>query len=219
MKEIIFSLILNALTSQVVCANEDHEAKFQASSWQILKYSSLKENTISFDKDLLTIGVDSSASPLIYPLSAATSFKKLHFKGHIKGTLNLKEKQGDKGADDFLVRVGVVYEGEQTLNFFQKAIAAKWITTLFELAPSGSGVSYIQFFNLYDDDRLKDQRRTHPQSELLKESFVAKASDQFDITVDLDPTKKVLALWLSSDGDDTNSRFQVQFEQIKLLSK
>ena len=144
--------------------------------------------------------------------------KELLFKASLKGKVNYQKSQGEKGSDDFSLRVGVVYEGDKTLNFFQKAIAANWIVTLFELAPEGTGVSQINFYNTFQDKKLRDTKREHPLSDLLIENFVAdiSKSDSVDVKVPLNPSKKILALWISSDGDDTSSKYEVRLSKIIL---
>ncbi len=196
------------------------EVSFNKIDWQVLSYSGITPNQFQFEKSHLKLKIDKSASPLIYPLKKPINVKELSFKGRVQGQLNLKEKQGEKGSDDFLLRVGLVYEGEQTLNWFQKKIAASWIIKLFELAPSGTGVSHIQFYNIYSDDRLNGVSRTHPLSELIKESMVAKVDNQqeFEVKINIEQKRKVLAIWISSDGDDTNSQFEVLINSLSLQS-
>ena len=196
----------------------EHTVKFDKELFKVLSYSSINPNEFKFRVKDLFIKVKGSASPLIYPLKDPKTFKELSFKAKLKGRVNYKGAQGEKGSDDFSLRVGVVYEGDKTLNFFQKAIAAKWIVTLFELAPNGTGVSEINFFNTFQDKKLKDKSREHPLSDLLVENFVSDVSnsDMIDVKVPLDKNKKILALWISSDGDDTSSNFEVVLNEIKL---
>lgn len=195
----------------------------RAEGWQILEYSSIPPHDIDFSADGMTLIVRQSASPVIFPIKPRT-VSTLKVSAEITGKLNLKPRpQGDEGNDDFLLRVGLVYEGGQTLNFLQRSFAAKWIKTLFDLAPEGTGVERIQFFNAYSDPSLADTARVHPLSDLMSEHFVTyvpQAADgeirkvQFEIQTKTD--RRVLALWLSSDGDDTQSSFRVMFLEIEL---
>ena len=192
---------------------------FKESNFNVLSYSSIKPNEFSFNNENLEIKVDSSASPLIYPLKSSKNYSKMIFSARFDDKVKVSGPQGDKGHDDFSLRVGVVYEGDRTLNFFQRAVAAKWITTLFELAPEGTGVSQINFFNTYVDKRLASKSRVHPLSDLLVENFVGdlSTSNEVSVSVDLDRSKKILALWISSDGDDTQSKYIVEINQISLV--
>ena len=212
-----FSIFLIFLFSLSSFASE-HSVKFKKEFFQILSYSSIRPNEFAFKSNELIIKVDNSASPLIYPLKEAKKYKELLFKANLKGKVSYQKWQGEKGNDDFSLRVGVVYEGDKTLNFFQKAIAANWIVTLFELAPEGTGVSQINFYNTFQDKKLRETKRKHPLSDLLIENFVAdiSKSDSVDVKVPLNPSKKILALWISSDGDDTSSKYEVRLSKIIL---
>ncbi len=194
-----------------------------AEGWQVLEYSNIPSHDIDFAADGMTIMVRHSASPVIFPIKPRT-VSTLKVSAEISGELSLKPlPQGDKGNDDFLFRIGLVYEGEQTLNFIQRSFAARWIKTLFELAPEGTGVERIQFFNAYSDPSLADSTRVHPLSDLISEHFViyvpqAAGSELRKVQFEVQPKtdRRVLALWLSSDGDDTKSSFRVKIREIEL---
>ena len=116
-----------------------------------------------------------------------------------------------------------MFEGDQTLGFFQRSFAAKWIKTLFDLAPEGTGVDRIEFYNVYSDADLAGGARVHPLSELINEQFVVAAPEisttpsAIKLRIEPGSGKKVLALWISSDGDDTGSSYRVRIENITLL--
>ncbi len=195
----------------------------RADGWQVLEYSGIPPHDIDFTPDGMTIAVRQSASPVIFPIEPQI-VTTLKVSAEITGVLRLKPfRQGDKGNDDFLFRVGLVYEGEQTLNFIQRSFAAKWIKVLFDLAPRGTGVERIQFYNAYSDPLLTDTVRVHPLSKLMSEHFITYVPEaignefrtiQFEVQPETD--RRVLALWISSDGDDTKSSFRVKIREIKL---
>lgn len=190
--------------------------------WQVLQYSSLPAHTVNFGVDGLSIEVDKSASPIIYPLTPRT-VTKVAVDLVVEGELRLKPaRQGEEGNDDFLMRLGIVYEGDQTLGFFQRAVAPTWITTLFDLAPEGTGVDRIQFFTVFSDPELGNTERVHPLAELMREKNVlfapAKNNPPRELTLEFTPEadRKVLALWISTDGDDTASTFKVLIRRLSL---
>ena len=189
--------------------------------WQQLSYNNIPANEIQFSDNRLTIQVDSSASPLIYPFSQPRHIQLLSMNLSVDGYLNLQEqRQGEGNSDDFIFRIGVVYEGDKRLNAFQKAFAPDWIQTLFRLAPENTGVGYIHFFNVYSDDRLSLSQRIHPASELIAENFQIKRSDgQMLLEFQPETDQKVLALWISSDGDDTASNYQIELSNLSVQSK
>ena len=150
---------------------------FNSSQWQQLKFKNINSNQVEFLKDGLLIKIDRSASPLISPLKNPKRLSKLNLQLDISGNLNLsKQLQGSKNNDDFLFRIGLVYEGEKTLNFFQKMIAPKWIQTLYSLSQGQGGIKNVVFYNVYSDDRLAKKQRIHPQSELILEKFEIKST-------------------------------------------
>ena len=190
--------------------------------WQVLEYSSLPAHKVKFGADGLSIEVDKSASPIIYPLTPRT-VAKVSVDLVVEGELRLKpNRQGEEGNDDFLMRLGIVYEGDQTLGFFQRAVAPAWITTLFDLAPEGTGVDRIQFFTVFSDPRLENTERVHPLAELMSEKNALFAPARNDKPRELkleftsEGDRKVLALWISTDGDDTASNFKVRIRRLLL---
>jgi hypothetical protein len=192
--------------------------------FEILSFSSIVPNKVSFNKGIIHVSIKDSASPLIYPFSQPRKFKSIKVSGNIIGKLNLeKKKQGQKNADDFTFRLGLVLEGDKTLNFFQRQFAPAWITKLYSLGKkaNASGIEKIIFYNVVQDNSLIGNQRQHPLSDLLYEKFVTHTNSQnhFEILLnekDL-PSEKILALWISSDGDDTHSSYEVTISQFSLI--
>jgi hypothetical protein len=115
--------------------------------------------------------------------------------------------------------MGLVLSGERTMNWFQKKLAASWVKKLYSLAPEGQGVDRVLFFNMVESSLLKGRSRTHPLSDLIEEHYVwaaPAAGGTFEFQHRLQEPKGVLALWISSDGDDTQSNFTLVFEEIHL---
>ena len=188
-------------------------------SWESLSYKNIPANKNIFSNNQLVIKVDSSAGPLIFPFEGPKDIKSLKVVGNIKGSLSLGNKvQGSTEADDFIFRIGLVYQGDNTLNFFQQAIAPKWIKKLYSLADQDQGVSNIHFYNLVSQKSLLGQKRSHPMSDLLIENFhtLKPVGPNFTLNVNQLPKGKVLALWLSLDGDQTQSKFEVTLKEITL---
>lgn len=187
-------------------------------NWQILQYSSIPANAVKFCEQGLLIRVDASASPLIYPLSPR-QVNTVTFSIEIEGDLNLgRVPQGSKRGDDFLFRLGLVYEGDRTAGFFERHFAADWVTTLFDLAPENTGIDKIDFYNVYSDPRLANKHREHPLSDLVHENFRFAAPEDGKLSgkIHTHNNERVLALWISSDGDDTDSQYQVRIKEIIL---
>lgn len=192
-------------------------------NWQVLKYRKIEPNQVSFSGQGLVLKVKNSASPIIYPLPKIMKLSSVRILGVIQGSLKLPEKiaQGEKGADDYQVRIGLVVKGEKSLNFVQKAVAADWVITLFNLAPKGVGVDHILFLNGTHIAEHVGAKREHPASDLIKEQVVWRLPEngKFDLKHDFKKAPEVLALWLSSDGDDSQSEYQIQFQKIELVTE
>lgn len=191
-----------------------------ADSWQNLSFSKIPSNQVEFSDSGIKVEVKKSASPLIYPLNQPKSIKGLKVKGKVSHLIAFKDplKQGEKGLDDCVLRIGLVIPGDKKLNWATRMVAADWVKKLYSLAPKGSGIDHIYFLNLVQSEELKGKERTHPLSELIKEKneWVIQGAGEFELSADFLKAKNVAALWISIDGDDTGSQYQVDLSNIEL---
>lgn len=192
------------------------------SKWQVLQYNKIPAHRVRFSEGGLEMAVDRSAMPLIYPLPKAYAAKKIRVRGRVEGKLAIPPgRQGEQGFDDYVFRVGLVEPGKRTLTGPQRWFAAPWVKKLFELAPEGSGISGIHFFNVAMDKSYLGKKRQHPLSDLIQEEVVAvqRTDGRFDFEHTLARPLQTIAIWLSSDGDDTGAKFTVHVERIELLAQ
>jgi hypothetical protein len=162
--------------------------------------------------------VDRSAGPIVLPLGGPTLVREVHVAGQVTGTLlTTPDRQGEAGADDFTLRVGLVEAGSRRPGFLERRFAPAWVRRLFDLAPPGEGVGRIRFFNLGLHASQIGWQRTHPLSDLLFEHIVAAPGEDgvFAFSARA-PEAPVLAVWLSADGDDTRSTFSVRIDRLDL---
>ena len=188
-------------------------------SWQVLSYRNIPSHVVDFSTLELRIQVDRSAAPLVYPLSAPMAVARLTVRGRVDGDLRVEpERQGEEGFDDYVLRAGLVLTGSRRLGGFRRMFAPEWVKRLYALALPNQGISNVRFFNVGTDPGQIGQRRVHPLSDLLEEEVVAvpRADGTFELDVSLTPPVEALAVWLSSDGDDTGSVFTVLVESITL---
>jgi hypothetical protein len=192
------------------------------SKWTVLSFSNIKPNEVSVDSGALRIAVDGSASPLIYRFDKPVRVTGVTVTASWTGSLNIPAgvTQGDSGADDFVLKFGIVEAGERRLNWLQRSIAAHWIKQLFKLAPKGSGVERIYFLSTTQQQAQLGTERRHPLSDLLYEERVLylDGPGAFELHHDFAVPVATLGLWLSVDGDDTGSRFDLRITGIKLRS-
>jgi hypothetical protein len=139
--------------------------------------------------------------------------------GNLSNLLNLPNaNQGQEGSDDFSLKIGLVIAGDKTLNAVQKLFSAKWVRKLYDLAPEGSGVDRIYFLNAVQNKDLLGQQRQHPLSDLLYENnvWLLDKNGDFTLTYKLENPEKVIAVWLSIDGDDTQSSYTTTIKNLLL---
>ena len=187
--------------------------------WQLLHYSNIPPHGVDFSTLGLRIQVDHSAAPLVYPLSVPIAVARLTVRGRVDGDLRVvPQRQGEEGFDDYVFRAGLVLTGNRRLGFFRRMFAPEWVKRLDRLALPNEGISKVRFFNIGTDPDQIGQRRVHPLSDLFEEEVVAvpRADGTFELDVPLIPPVEAVAVWLSSDGDDTGSVFTVLVERITL---
>ncbi len=188
--------------------------------WESLTFRNIAPNTVAVNNGALHIAVRSSASPLIHRLEQPTRVTGIRVVASWSGKLSIPEgmTQGDSGADDFVLKFGIVEAGDQTLNWFQRRIAADWIKRLYSLAPQGTGVQRINFLSTTQQSALLGTQRTHPLNDVLYETRITllEGAGAFEMTHRFDEPVEVLGLWISSDGDDTGSSFDLEISNITL---
>jgi len=188
-------------------------------NWQLLEYSRLDANQVTFTDQGMAVVVDQSASPIIYPLDNPKTVTEVTVTGNLSNLLNLPNtSQGQEGSDDFSLKIGLVIAGDKTLNAVQKLFSAKWVRKLYDLAPEGSGVDRIYFLNAVQNEDLLGQQRQHPLSDLLYENnvWLLDKKGDFILTYKLENPEKVIAVWLSIDGDDTQSSYTTTIKNLLL---
>ncbi len=193
----------------------------QTNGWQFLNYKKIPPNTFRATSGGLEIGVKHSAAPAVFPLTNSLQITELRASGKISGSLKVPSaKQGEKGFDDYAMRVGLVESGERTLSRREKIFSPDWVKKLFALAPPGKGIGKIHFFNVGTDAKQIGNHRTHPLSDLLEETVVVvpDASGNFSFTHRFAKPFDVVAVWISSDGDDTKSTFSVTLAKVELIT-
>lgn len=187
--------------------------------WHMVAFRGLPAHEVRFGGDGLTVRVDRSASAIVYPLASVTPVHFLRASGRVRGTLDVSaDRQGERGFDDYALRVGLVEAGGRPPGFFQRRFAPEWLRMLLDMAPRGIGIASVRFFNLGTAPAQIGQSRRHPLSDLLHERVVAAADadGRFEIDVRLEAPVETMAVWINVDGDDTGSRFTVTIEHLAL---
>lgn len=191
----------------------------KTNGWQFLKYRKIPSNIFHNLAAGLQIAVTNSAAPAVFRLPQPLQVTGLQADGYLSGSLRIpSDKQGEKGFDDYAVRIGLVESGSHTLNWRERIGAADWVKKLFALAPNGTGISKIHFSNVGTDAKQMGRTRTHPMSDLIEETVVAvpDPAGHFTFTSHFHPPLNVIAVWICCDGDDTQSSFAVLLNKLEL---
>jgi hypothetical protein len=193
----------------------------QMEDWQLLQYSGITPNQVSFAQEGMTVKVMGSASPIIYPLDEARLVRRIEVTGTLYELLTLDaEKQGLMDNDDFSLKIGLVVAGDKTLNGMQKLFSADWVKRLYALAPDGGGIDSIYFLNAVQASARLGQQRQHPLSDLIFENnvWLLDKPGDFAMTHTLNKPRRVIAIWLSIDGDDSRSNYSTLIKSLHLES-
>lgn len=184
-------------------------------SWSQIPYGSVPEHKLSFEEGL-KITVDKSASALLHKFEVPQSVVEFEIELSQEGVIDYQGREiGAKGADDFPLRLGFVMAGEKTLSWGQSLIAPKWVKKLYQLAPKNLGLDRVVYL-VIAQEKPAFQKRFHPFSELLEEEIVGVIEKgRFKAKLPA-PKGQVLGLWISSDGDDTNSSFTMTINRLIL---
>ena len=188
-------------------------------NWQVLKYRAIPPHEVRFEANGLRIDVNASAAPIVHRLDQVVRVRRLWARGSVDGDLRTTAaRQGQRGADDYFVRVGLVEVGKRTPTWLERRMAPAWARRLFDLAPPGSGIGGIRFFNVGVAAEQIGRSRRHPASDLIHEEVVAipEESGSFVVDVHLERPIPTAAVWISADGDDTQSRFRLTLERLEL---
>lgn len=193
--------------------------------WQLQAYSGIAPHHLSFGSAGLHIAVAASAQPLIYPLKEDFQARGLRVSAHARGLPRLKAGlvEGAPGNDDFALRVGFVIAGRHTLNFFRRLFAPAWLRPLLRQAGE-RGLDRVEFFDvaqtLPSGEAWQSGAAGILHQRVVKRLAPAAGSAIQDLSFEehFATALPVSALWISCDGDDTASSFDVDLERVELSS-
>ena len=186
-------------------------------SWKQIPYGSVPVHELSAEQGL-KISVNQSASALVYKFDQPQRIAEVEIELTQVGEINYQGKKiGDKGADDFPLRLGFVMAGDKRLSWGQSLIAPKWVKELYTLAPNKLGLDRVSYL-VIAQEKPSYTKRFHPFSELLEEEIVGVMEKGVFKAKLSAPQGEVLGLWVSSDGDDTKSRFTMTINRLILKS-
>lgn len=225
----------NSNPTKVETANSKSLLLHQArNNFLDLKYNKIKPNTVSISQkpackeplvpphcqstseDIqVAIKVESSSSPLFYKLNQKV--KRIDVTGQVQVTTPMSAKK-----DDSYFQLGLIYEGEFRPNFFTKAFLPDWLKAVVNIDPT-KGIGDIFFYEASADE-VKLNKVTSSKgidlnfktaTQVKWEDPHKKTSGGFQFSIQ-PQDKKLLGLWLRSDGDDSKATFTTTIQQITI---
>jgi hypothetical protein len=192
----------------------DHSAQ-----WKHINFDKIPANKVTFEKSL-SIEVNESSSFLVFPLQKLQKVESFEIKGSYSGGLSLPEgkEQGYDKADDFVMKFGFILPGEEQLTGLKKWLAPKWVKKVYAMAPKDQGLDHLELFAITEQEKMIGKKRIHPASDFFHEeyAYLLKDKGEFIFKKKLEKPIETLALWLSSDGDNSKSRFKIKIDEIKV---
>ncbi len=189
--------------------------------WKNYTFSDIKPNKVTFSEEAVTLMVNHSASPLLYNLPETLDTTSVQVKATLKDSLQplpQGAQQGEKNYDDFILRVGLILKGDDRLSWLQRRVAPAWLIEMEKQLPEDIGIDKVLFYTTCRQKQLVNKKRNHFLSSKLEEKCVTllDGTGEFEISVNLEKPKKVVGIWLASDGDDLKQKFQLQIHKIEL---
>jgi hypothetical protein len=190
--------------------------------WVRIQFSNVSPSVVTTDSNTLTVEVRDSVTPLVYFFPDEVRVQTVNFQGRTTGlpTLPRGGEQGQRGTDDFVLRLGLVVPGKRKLGPFERRFAPVWLKRLFSLAPDGTGLDHVSMLSVANAPPPAWKERVHPGFKgFFRERIVASLTQPgaFHVEAKLEEPLDVVALWMCSDGDDTDSAFDITITRIRLV--
>ncbi len=199
-----------------------------------LKFSKIKPNVVERSESGAVVKVDGSASPLIHGFSGIKLVDGIAAEIEITGNINQLESWKSFEEDSFL-RIGLVAEGPEKLGTMGSLFAPEWVKRMFALAPKGHGLDKIYFYSVTSRNELIGKSRQHPKSKFMHEEYAFLAPIPTGPTIGSSDTSLIkpvsvsiskkfatpiaaAGIWLSIDGDDSKSKFEVKIKSLSYSS-
>jgi hypothetical protein len=172
-----------------------------------LKYSKIKKNTVTL-KDIVSISVDSTASPLFYKLPEVKAARSIEVIGAVEIV-----KKNTPTEDDTYFQLGVIYEGDYRPGAFVKSFLPEWLLKVLSIN-NKYGVGRIDFFEVSANGKVLDKSDSIRDIKIKFKTITQLSSNnKFKFKINL-RKDKVLGLWLRADGDESKSKFKTYLSSM-----
>lgn len=192
-----------------------------SSHWKSYDYSKQKSNTVIWEQKQLKISVDQSSSPLVYSLPEPISLTEVLIKADYHGSFQkipTNKTQGKRGADDFVLRFGLIFKGQNRLNWLQRQMAPDWLLAMEKQLPKNLGIKKVLFISTCQQQKLVGQKHSHFFNSLLEQECVTKLDKpgEFQLQKKFPSAQEIIGFWIASDGDDLKSKFELTIKSIEV---
>lgn len=192
----------------------------EGGGWIQIHFDKTPPNRVEFGDSTLKLSVDGSSSALLGEIPTGGPVTRLEIIGRVEGRLNLPPgKVWEDGFDDSILRVGLIERGERKLSRLQSALAPDWLRQVeTRFRDSGDGVGMIRSLLLMPESTLIGKTRINPGAKMFHERIVAAPVEDgtFRMIAEFDRPVDAMGLWLQADGDDTDSSFSVNVEELSI---
>jgi len=173
--------------------------------WIPLTFAGKTPNVLTHSEAGLEIQVKASASPLFYKFKEPFLVDKVEGSGSIDAV-----PVSDK--EDSALRVGLVSEGDLSLNWVQRLFAPDWLKQLLALAP-GTGLGEVIFVILAGARELGDTIQVRKGiTEVV--GGIAREPGPFTLIRNFKMPFRLSAVWIQADGDDSSSAFTTRLDRL-----
>lgn len=185
----------------------------QADNFEHIEFRRIKSNRHSFDDQQLKIEVDNSASFLMKPFDEVRKVTRISFSWKSEGAPKIKNAEHEKSrpGDDAVFKLGLLLQAEEALS---NPFLPSWMKRVEKLLkfPSENMLYLVadakhaqgeQWLNPYNDRITMISMHSANEGQGWR-----RASYDFEIPLN------VVAVWLMSDGDNTDSSFTSHVKNI-----
>jgi len=191
----------------------------QEENFEHIEFSRIKSNHHLFHDQQLQINVDGSASFLMQAFSHIRQVHHVIFEWSSDGVPQIKnaEHEEQRQGDDAVFKLGLLLK---TADAFPNPFLPPWMKRVETLLnfPSENMIYLVVEAKHSTGERWANPYNKRATMVSIASTNVStdnkrdwkQASYRFDVPVD------VVALWLMSDGDNTNSNFTVHIKNIRM---
>ncbi len=191
----------------------------QADNFEHIVFKRIKANHHDYQNQQLQIEVDGSASFLMKPFDHVRQISHVSFEWRSDGRPQIKNAQHEeqRAGDDAVFKLGLLLKTDDALpSPLPNPFLPSWMKRVDELLkfPSENMIYLV-----VDAKHAANVQWTNPYNRRVTMIAIDSFNDKqgwWQSSYDFEVPVNVVALWLMSDGDNTDSRFTAYIKNIKI---